>query len=169
MNRFGLTSIYSSNPCREGDYSYTVKKGDSLYKLSKEYDVNINDFINANDLTSNLIYPNQVLIIPKKVPSGSMYFEEYVTKPNETLDLISEKNDVSISDLGKYNDLSKLILVESQVLNIPKVLTRYVVKDGDTLDSILYETKMTLDELIEANIEEWIKPGNVILVKRESD
>ena len=34
MNRFGLTSIYSSNPCREGDYSYTVKKGDSLYKLS---------------------------------------------------------------------------------------------------------------------------------------
>ena len=109
------------------------------------------------------------MIIPKKVPSGSMYFEEYVTKPNETLDLISEKNDVSISDLGKYNDLSKLILVESQVLNIPKVLTRYVVKDGDTLDSILYETKMTLDELIEANIEEWIKPGNVILVKRESD
>ncbi len=76
-----------------------------------------------------------------------MYFEEYVTKPNETLDLISEKNDVSISDLGKYNDLSKLILVESQVLNIPKVLTRYVVKDGDTLDSILYETKMTLDEI----------------------
>ena len=132
MNRFGLTSIYSSNPCREGDYSYTVKKGDSLYKLSKEYDVNINDLINANNLTSNLIYPNQVLIIPKKVPSGSMYFEEYVTKPNETLDLISEKNDVSISDLGKYNDLSKLILVESQVLNIPKLLTRYVVKDEYT-------------------------------------
>ena len=151
MNRFGLTSIYSSNPCREGDYSYTVKKGDSLYKLSKEYDVNINDLINANNLTSNLIYPNQVLIIPKKVPSGSMYFEEYVTKPNETLDLISEKNDVSISDLGKYNDLSKLILVESQVLNIPKVLTRYVVKDGDSMHGISQKYGIRLKNLYKMN------------------
>lgn len=169
MNRFGLTSIYSSNTYRDADYSYTVKKGDSLYKLSKELGVNINDLINANNLTSNLIYPNQVLIIPKKVSTGSMYFEEYVTKPNETIDLISEKNDVSISDIAKYNDLSKLILVESQILNIPKVLTKYIIRDGDTLDSILYETNMTLDELIEANIDEWIKAGNVILVKRESD
>ena len=84
MNRFGLTSIYSSNPCREGDYSYTVKKGDSLYKLSKEYDVNINDLINANNLTSNLIYPNQKIKIPSKTSNNII---TYIVKKGDTISM----------------------------------------------------------------------------------
>lgn len=162
MNRFGLTSVYTD----ASDYNYTVKTGDSLYKISKEFDININDLISANNLTSNLIYPNQVLVIPRRIQTGAMYFEEYIVRPNDTLDLILEKNNIDVNELGKYNDLSKLILVEEQVLNIPKSLTKYIVKDEDTLDSILDETKMTLDEFIEANLGEWIKSGSVIYIRK---
>lgn len=166
MNRFGLTSVYSSE---NNDYSYTVKAGDSLYKISKELGININDLISANNLTNNLIYPNQVLVVPRHIQTGAMYFEEYIVKPDDTLELILEKNNISVNELGKYNDLTKLILVENQVINIPRFLSKYVIKADDTIDSILDQVDMTFDELIEANLLEWLKAGNIIYVKKESE
>ena len=40
---------------------YTVKKGDSLYKISKLHNVSISDLMTKNNLTSTVIYPNQKL------------------------------------------------------------------------------------------------------------
>ncbi len=164
MNRFGLKNVNLRNDF-EDEKKYIVKKGDSLYKIGKEYGVDINSLISANNLTSNLIYPNQVLVIPKKVNGESIYFEEYVVKPNDTLELISQKNNIDLDELAKYNDLTKLILIEDQILNIPRNLKKYVISSGDNLDIILDKTNMTLDELIELNIDEWLKSGNTIIVK----
>ncbi len=47
---------------------YTVKKGDSLYKISKIHNVSIADLMTKNNLTSTVIYPNQKL---KVESSGS--------------------------------------------------------------------------------------------------
>lgn len=163
MNRFGLKSVTTRNEW-DNQVEYVVKKGDSLYKISKEYGISINDLINANSLTNNMIYPNQVLVIPKKV-NGTMYFEEYIIKPNDTLELISEKTLVSLDELSKYNDLTKLILIEDQVINIPREKKVYVIREDDTLDSILDKTNLTLDELLELNLEEWLKSGKTIIIK----
>ena len=163
MNRFGLKSVTTRNEW-DGQVEYIVKKGDSLYKISKEYGVNINDLINANSLTNNMIYPNQILVIPKKV-NGAMYFEEYIIRPNDTLELISEKTLVSVDELSKYNDLTKLVLIEDQVLNIPRNVKKYVIQENDTLDSILDKTNLTLDELLELNLDEWLKSGKTIFVR----
>ena len=54
MNRFGLSSTYNVDEWNN-KLEYVVKKGDSLYKISKEYGVSINDLINANNLTNNMI------------------------------------------------------------------------------------------------------------------
>jgi len=163
MNRFGLSSTYNVDEWNN-KLEYVVKKGDSLYKISKEYGISINDLINANNLTNNMIYPNQVLVIPKRI-DGNIYFEEYVIKPNDTLETISGKTSVSIDELSKYNDLSKLILIEDQILNIPRRTKTYVILKGDTLDSILDKTNLTLNELLDLNLDEWLKEGKTIIVK----
>lgn len=45
---------------------YTVKKGDSLYNIAKKYDTTVSDLTDINMLTTNTIFPGQVLLVPKK-------------------------------------------------------------------------------------------------------
>ena len=43
---------------------YTVKKGDSLWKIANQYHISISTIKSLNNLTSNIIYPGQKLKLP---------------------------------------------------------------------------------------------------------
>lgn len=46
---------------------YTIKKGDSLYKISRNYDINAEELAKLNGLDpSDYLYEGQVLIVPKQ-------------------------------------------------------------------------------------------------------
>ena len=54
-----------SLPNITGDYSnYTVKKGDSLYSIAREFNTTVSEIKNINNLTSNLLSIGQTLKIP---------------------------------------------------------------------------------------------------------
>lgn len=44
---------------------YTVKKGDTLWSISRKYDLTVNDIIQANNLSSSVLQIGQTLIIPQ--------------------------------------------------------------------------------------------------------
>ena len=121
--------------------------------------------LGANSLENTTIYPNQVIVIPVKVNNGGMYFEEYVIKPNDTIEIISDKLDVDPEMISRYNDISRLVLDENQVLKIPRDYKTYTVVATDTLTDILGKTNMTAEELIEANKDKWLKVGTKINIK----
>lgn len=53
--------------------SHVIKKGESLYLISKKYGVTVSSLMNANGLKSNLIYPGQTLLIPTgKTPAPTV-------------------------------------------------------------------------------------------------
>lgn len=56
-----LNDISSS---RESTY-YTVVRGDTLYRISREYGISVNDIKDLNDLTSNMLSVGQRLIVSK--------------------------------------------------------------------------------------------------------
>ena len=56
----------ADNPYKENTLVYTVKKGDSLWKISQQFKVPVDKIKKANQLQSNIIYPGQTLIIPEK-------------------------------------------------------------------------------------------------------
>ena len=59
---------------------YEIKKGDSLYKISKEFNVNTKLLAELNGLNlDDYIYSGQTLLIPKKDVSY------YITKDGDTL------------------------------------------------------------------------------------
>ena len=80
---------------RNNDYEYVVQKGDSLYTIAKKYNVSVDDLLKVNGLSSALIYPNQVLIVPLNT-NGNVYFVEYVVKDNDTLNSIADKYNISL-------------------------------------------------------------------------
>jgi len=162
MNSFGFYDVYYTKKRNE---SYIVQKGDSLYKIAQKYGVTVDELVEANKLESTVIYPNQVIVIPVKVSNGGMYFKEYVIEPNDTLEMISQKVNVSVDVIGKYNDFSKLLLVENQMLKIPYAYKTYEIALDDTLETILSKTGLTATELIQANADKWLVPGTYIYVK----
>lgn len=149
---------------RDINNQYIVKKGDSLYKIAKDYNVTVQELIDTNKLTTTLIYPNQVLIIPLKT-NGDVYFVEYVVKENDTLQLIADKYNITINDLMNYNSLEKLYLVNDQVLTIPQRTKRHEVVATDTIDYLLRKYNMTLEEFIDLNKEKLLVIGTYLNMK----
>ena len=78
---------------------YEIKKGDSLYKISKEYNVNTKLLAQLNGLElDDYIYPEQVILIPK---SNVSY---YITKEGDTLKTVSETFKVGEEKLINQNN-----------------------------------------------------------------
>ncbi len=141
---------------------YTVKKGDSLYTIAKDNNTTVNELTDINMLTSTVIYPGQVLLIPKvNNEFTEYYFEDYVTENNDTIEKIAKKYDVNPATLGLYNDFGILNLMSNQVIKIPR-RNVYFVESGDTLDSILVKTNRSAEELLRKNSSSWLKEGNKI-------
>ena len=78
------------------DY-YKVSKGDTLTKISNQTNIDLNLLTVLNGLNKDdYIYPNQVLLIPKKGISL------YITAEGDTLDEIAKGFNVEMKDLINY-------------------------------------------------------------------
>ena len=121
--------------------SYTVKSGDSLWKIAKANNVSVAALKQANNLTSDSLKVNQKLTIPSSAttatatatPAAAASATElqpglhadnspttHIVDIGESLGSIAKKYNVSVSDLIKANNLSdgKRVSV-SQKLVIP--------------------------------------------------
>lgn len=163
INSFGLSDKYLEDNYRSE--LYVVKSGDTLDKIAKKYKVPVKIIMDENNLSSTTIYPKQVIVIPMEITNLGMFFEEYEVLPNETLESIANKLGVTPDLISRYNDVTRLVLMENQTLKIPKVMNTHTIMENETLDSILSKYNMTAKELIEYNNDSWLKPYNVINVK----
>lgn len=79
-NRKDEGMIVPSNASDYFEY-YVIKKGDTLYNISKKYNINPDLLTSLNGLDdTDYIYPNEVLLIPKA------NYSYYITKSGDTLD-----------------------------------------------------------------------------------
>ena len=58
-----LIPVANDNSSNSSNNIYTVKKGDSLYSIARQFNTSIDSIINKNNLKSNLINVGQTLII----------------------------------------------------------------------------------------------------------
>mgnify|MGYP004542670197 FL=1 len=88
---------------------YTIKKGDSLYKIADKYgvDYKLLALINGIDV-NDYIYPNQVISVPK---SNISY---YIVEEDDTIEDVSNKLGISVMDV--INNNNKLYLVPEQLI-----------------------------------------------------
>ena len=140
--------------------TYTVKSGDSLWKIANQFGVSVDDLINANKLTSTVLQVGQQLIIPNQGSSTPPAAEEtitYTVKSGDSLWSIANRYNTTVAELRRLNNLtsSSDVLQIGQVLKIPNSSTSnpitYTVKSGDSLWSIANRYNTTVAELRRLN------------------
>lgn len=143
-----------------GDVSYTIKKGDSLYKISKKYKIGIQEIKKANNLKTKKLTPGKELTIPiaenLNVDSPEVIAEKtlveikadipavtnaiqphikaepstYKVKKGDSLWSIAKKNSLRVADIKKLNNLKSRKLKPGQVLVLGKEPVETLAETG---------------------------------------
>ena len=105
-----LASSMLAAPANAASLSHTVVKGDTMWKIASNYQVGTSEIIQANPQVSNpdLIYPGQVLCIPRLYSSVASYEHEVVRLVNE----IRQQN--GLKPLTENWELSRVARYKSQ-------------------------------------------------------
>lgn len=133
----------------ESKKTYTVKSGDSLWKIANENNITVDELKNVNNLSSNILSVGQVLIIPE-YSTGEI---NYVVQSGDNLYSIANKYGVTVDDIKKLNNLSFNLLQIGQILKIPGSTNynTYIVKSGDSLWKIANTYGTTVNKLMNIN------------------
>ena len=130
--------------------TYIVKSGDTLYGISKQFGVSIDELKKINNLTSNNLFINQALMIPTMETTIL-----YIVKPDDTLYKIANFYNVSVDELIDINGLKSDNIYPNQEIRIPingeKKYTNYIVKSGDSLYSIAKKNNISVDVIKDYN------------------
>ncbi len=136
--------------------TYTVKKGDTLYKIAANYGVSVDDLIELNNVNPNYLEVGQILKIPNKEDTSTAI--TYIVKRGDTLYGISNQFGVSAIELANLNNVNANTLQIGQVLKIPTTsgtnpsnMFMYTVAKGDSLYSIAKKYNTTVDEIAKLN------------------
>ncbi len=113
---FLMTMSFILISCSSSKY-YTVKKGDSLYTISKKKKIPISELKRINDLDTNYVYSGQKIYLEDSGNSKGGY---HIVKSGDTLYGISKKYNVSIKDLKRINNLNSNILYSGNKIYLGK-------------------------------------------------
>lgn len=142
-----------------GEYkTYTVKSGDSLYKIANANNITVKELMDYNNLGSTSLQIGQTLLIP--IIKGEELPTEYITytvKSGDSLYAIAKKYNTNVDAIKQLNNLSTNLLSIGQVIKLPikeieqEVETssyiEYVVQPGDSLYSIGRKYDVSVDSL----------------------
>ncbi len=118
---------------------YIVQKNDSLYMIAKKYNVSVEELKKINHLVTNMIYPNQILFIPKTT-----------TYP---------QTDSIQKFIGKYPQ------VYSPTANTySQGVKNHVVGSSDTIEDLLARYHLSPIEFLKLNEKIILKAGENLIV-----
>ena len=177
---------------QQGWIQYTVREGDALEKIAKQYGVSVSDLRIWNGLRGSKIVVGQSLdiysepeerapIIP--VPMGprdpvaanadnapSSSGQTHRVRKGETLSEIARAYRVTIKDIMQHNNLRSSRIRINQILKIPspsvtQSTSYYKVRPGDTLWDISRKYGVSLQDLQASNDgADVIHPGDQLVI-----
>ncbi|MED3863709.1 3D domain-containing protein [Priestia megaterium] len=92
--------------------TYHVEKGDTLWKVAQKHSVSIDELKDANNLTSNIIYPNQELNV------ATIKEMTHKVQQGNTLWSISQQYGVTVDQIKEWNGLKSDLIYPGEQLKI---------------------------------------------------
>ncbi len=133
---------------------HVVVSGDSLYKIATTYNTSIDKIKQANNLSSNTIYLDQILTIPSASDTPENV-TTYTVQSGDSLSVIARDYNTTTDFIKQLNGLTSDIIYVSQTLKVPgtkeNMPTSYVVLSGDTLSEIAKKHDISVEALKQTN------------------
>lgn len=103
-------------PKTNKDYiTYTIKKGDTLYSIARNYNISVNDLMKINNLSTSVLTVGQTLVIP----INNIDKKTYTVVNGDTLYSIARKYNTTVDEIKKLNNLTSNILSVGDTIIIP--------------------------------------------------
>ena len=159
-----LAAINSANA--DAATTYKVKSGDSLWSIANKYNISIAKLKSLNNLTSNVIFPNQTLKVSGTTTSStstsSSSATTYTVKSGDSLSSIAAKHGTTYQKIMSLNGLSNFTIYPGQKLKVSGSTstsgsttsgktTTYTVKSGDSLSAIAAKYGTTYQKIMSLN------------------
>lgn len=193
ITAFSIISLIIAHGA-SADTTYTVRKGDSLYKIAKAFRVNMDSLREANNLGSDRLKPGERITVPSREaaprkertaarPAGPVPKNETAAAPQdngpyhtirkgENLGSIAKKYGISVAELTELNNITKTrkLRTGQQILVQRTGPKTYTVRKGDTIWKIAKRLRLDADELMELNDLESddLKPGQKLVLEEWS-
>ena len=149
------------------DQIHIIKKGDTLYSLSKRYGTTVDELKRLNNLSDNNLSIGQKLIVKKDVKPGKPVVPVPVTKP-ATPEITESSSSPQISALPG-SEINPSLSLEKKI----PADYYYTVKAGDNLYRIAINHNIKLEELLAwnnfANSSIPIHPGDKLVIKNPAE
>ena len=141
---------------------YTVKSGDTLYSIARNYGLSVSDIVDFNKLSSNVLSIGQQLILPVQEKIIETDYDTYIVKSGDTLYSLAKEYNTSVDELKSINGLLSNSLSLGQKLLVPSSIEiteevkpsdyiTYTVKSGDNLYSIANRYGVSVQEIMNFN------------------
>ena len=96
--------------------TYTVQSGDTLYGISKQFGVSVDELQRINNLTSNMLSVGQVLKLPMQDKVEEIVM--YTVQKGDSLYSIAKKFNITVDEIKSLNNLTSNNLFIGQQLMI---------------------------------------------------
>ncbi len=149
--------------CPPNTFSYTIKKGDTVYSLAQKYNTAVAAIVSANPgININNLQVGEVICIPRQkqfpsCPEGNFY----EIKAGDTFFSIARFFNISVDDLREANPaVNPETLQVGQIICIPVATPpvtcptgsrSYTIQKGDTFYSLAQKYNTTVQKLRQLN------------------
>lgn len=172
---FGGMSLWAQP---DNHFIHKVKEGETLYSISRQYEVTIDDIAKFNERLNKLelkvgdvlLIPNEKVLRagrdPRKAPLDTTNFIYYEVEPGQTLFSLAKRYAITIEQLKEYNPILRTEgLKQGFLLRIPRNRAEearerldpnfhwHVVQEEETAYSISRTYRVSLDSLYVLNPE----------------
>lgn len=145
---------------------YTVQSGDSLWNISRNTNLSIDEIKEYNNLTTDTIHAGQRLLLVPNAEIGT-----YTVRSGDSLWAIANNYAMDVDDLKALNGTTDVIY-PGQVLQViqARAPLQYTVQPGDSLWSIATKHDMSVADLQEQNNLDtaMIQPGQTLFVTNQT-
>ncbi|HHW20955.1 C40 family peptidase [Thermodesulfovibrio thiophilus] len=148
-------------PCLVFAQTYTVKKGDNIWQISKKFNISVNEIKKTNNLKNNKLQIGMKLEIPdkdnkatqnpKELKNNNTEAKYHIVKKGETLSKIARIYNTSVNEIKKINKLqnNKLNIGQKLIVKAPGKTQENLSTKKDEKIPVLATAKVEINNKIE--------------------
>lgn len=109
-----LPPVITKQPLPQLGALYTVKAGDSVWRIAQSHGVSMDDLVKWNNISNFTIHPGEVLILKQPTQAPYSGLTTHTVQAGESVWLIAQKYGITMDELVKWNNISNFAIHPGQ-------------------------------------------------------